>query len=153
MRRAWGAGTHSHRKRRAILHSIFSYGRRMRWCDANPVDNIEVPRVQEQEIVPLTLQEVEKLEQTAEQPQHRAMRTSLHLMLYCGLLPNEVARLRPDDIQLQEKWVLIHPPATGKTAGWRCAAPTDSPAGCRISAATLSPASMQRILKTFHCFN
>ena len=82
----------------------------MGWSDANPVDNIEVPRVQEQEIVPLTLQEVEKLEQTAEQPQHRAMRTSLHLMLYCGLLPNEVARLRPDDIQLQEKWVLIHPP-------------------------------------------
>ncbi len=115
---AFGSSAHSYRKGRAILHSIFTYGRRMEWCDANPVDNIEVPRVQEHEIVPLTLQEVEKLEQTAEQPEHRAMRTSLHLMLYCGLRPNEVARLHPDDIQLREKRVLIHP-RTSKTGGGR----------------------------------
>jgi integrase len=115
---AFGNSAHSYRKGRAILHSIFTYGRRMGWCDANPVDNIEVPRVQEHEIVPLTLQEVEKLEQTAELPEHRAMRTSLHLMLYCGLRPNEVARLRPDDIQLHEKRVLIHPRAS-KTGGGR----------------------------------
>ena len=115
---AFGSSAHSYRKGRAILHSIFTYGRRMGWCDANPVDNIEVPRVQEHEIVPLTLQEVEKLEQAAELPEHRAMRTSLHLMLYCGLRPNEVARLRPDDIQLHEKRVLIHP-RTSKTGGGR----------------------------------
>ena len=115
---AFGSSAHSYRKGRAILHSIFTYGRRMGWCDANPVDNIEVPRVQEQEIVPLTLQEVKKLEQAAELPEHRAMRTSLHLMLYCGLRPNEVARLRPDDIQLHEKRVLIHP-RTSKTGGGR----------------------------------
>ena len=46
------------------------------------------------------------------------MRTSLHLMLYCGLRPNEVARLCPDDIQLHEKRVLIHP-RTSKTGGGR----------------------------------
>lgn len=115
---AFGSSAHSYRKGRAILHSIFTYGWRMGWCDANPVDNIEVPRIQEQEIVPLTLQEVEKLEQAAELPEHRAMRTSLHLMLYCGLRPNEVARLRPDDIQLHEKRVLIHP-RTSKTGGGR----------------------------------
>ena len=115
---SFSSSAHSYRKGRAILHSIFTYGRRMGWCDANPVDNIEMPRVQEQEIVPLTLREVEKLEQTAEQPEHRAMRTSLHLMLYCGLRPNEVARLRPDDIQLHEKRVLIHP-RTSKTGGGR----------------------------------
>ena len=115
---AFGSSAHSYRKGRAILHSIFTYGRRMGWCDTNPVDNIEVPRVQEQEIVPLTLQEVKKLELAAELPEHRAMRTSLHLMLYCGLRPNEVARLRPDDIQLHEKRVLIHP-RTSKTGGGR----------------------------------
>ena len=115
---AFGSSAHSYRKGRAILHSIFTYGRRMGWCDTNPVDNIEVPRVQEQEIVPLTLQEVKKLELAAELPEHRAMRTSLHLMLYCGLRPNEVARLRPDDIQLHEKRVLIHP-RTSKTGGER----------------------------------
>ncbi len=115
---AFGSSAHSYRKGRAILHSIFTYGRRMGWCDTNPVDNIEVPRVQEQEIVPLTLQDVKKLELAAELPEHRAMRTSLHLMLYCGLRPNEVARLRPEDIQLREKRVLIHP-RTSKTGGGR----------------------------------
>jgi integrase len=61
---------------------------------------------------------VERLEQAAELPEHRAMKTSLHLMLYCGLRPNEVARLRPEDIQLQEKRVLVHP-RTSKTGGGR----------------------------------
>lgn len=115
---AFGASAHSYRKGRAILHSIFAFGKRMQWCDSNPVDNIEIPRVQEHEIVPLTLPEVEQLERAATLPEHRAMRTSLHLMLYCGLRPNEVARLQRQDIQLQEKRVLVHP-RTSKTGGGR----------------------------------
>ena len=115
---AFGSSTHSYRKGRAILHSIFEYGRRMQWCGSNPVADVEAPRVQEREIVPLTLPEVERLEAAAEQPEHRAMRTSLHLMLYCGLRPNEVARLQPQDIELPEKRVLIHP-RTSKTGGGR----------------------------------
>lgn len=118
LRTAFGASVHSYRKGRAILHSIFAFGRRMGWCDANPVDNIESLRVQEKEIIPLTLTEIQQLEQTAKQPEHRAMRTSLHLMLYCGLRPGEVARLRPEDIQLLEKRVLIHP-RSSKTGGGR----------------------------------
>ena len=109
---------HSYRKGRVILHSIFAYGKRMQWNEHNPVDNLETPRVQEKEIVPLTIEEIAQLERAVEQPEHRAMRTSLHLMLYCGLRPNEVARLRPDDIQLTEKRVLIHP-RTSKTGGGR----------------------------------
>lgn len=115
---AFGGSAHSYRKGRAILHSIFSFGKRMQWCDANPVDNIQAPRVKEREITPLSLTEVEQLKRTADLPEHRAMRTSLHLMLYCGLRPNEVARLKPEDIQLQEKRVLIHP-RTSKTGGGR----------------------------------
>ena len=115
---AFGGSAHSFRKGRAILHSIFAFGRRRGWCDTNPVDNIEIPRVQEHEIIPLTLEEVARLESAAGQPEHRSMRTSLHLMLYCGLRPNEVARLQPQDIRRQEKRVLIHP-RTSKTGGGR----------------------------------
>lgn len=115
---AFGASAHSYRKGRAILHSIFAFGKKMQWCDSNPVDNIDIPRVQEHEIVPLTLDEIERLERAADQPEHRAMRTSLHLMLYCGLRPNEVERLKPEDIQHREKRVLIHP-RTSKTGGGR----------------------------------
>lgn len=115
---AFGRSAHSYRKGRAILHSIFTFGRRMGWCASNPVADVEVPRVDEHEIVPLTLEEVSRLEKAAEQPAHRAMRTSLHLMLYCGLRPNEVARLRPGDIELPERRVLVHP-RTSKTGGGR----------------------------------
>ena len=115
---AFGSSAHSYRKGRAILHSIFVFGHRMGWCDTNPVNNVEIPRVQEQEICPLTLPEVAQLERTVELPEHSAMRTSLHLMLYCGLRPHEVARLRPEDIQLREKRVLVHP-RTSKTGGGR----------------------------------
>ena len=115
---AFGSSAHSFRKGRAILHSIFAYGKRMQWCDANPVECIEAPRVQEHEIVPLRLDEVEQLKRAASFPEHRDMRTSLHLMLYCGLRPHEVERLRTDDIQLSEQRVLIHP-RTSKTGGGR----------------------------------
>ena len=115
---AFGESAHSYRKGRAILHSIFAYGRRMGWCGANPVGDVEVPQVREQEIIPLTLQEIDRLEEAATRPEHRMMRTSLHLMLYCGLRPNEVARLQPQDIELQEQRVLIHP-RTSKTGGGR----------------------------------
>lgn len=115
---AFGSSLHSYRKGRAILHSIFTYGRRMGWCGDNPVADVEAPRVQEREIVPLTLPEVARLEEAAGLPKHRAMRTSLHLMLYCGLRPNEVARLQQQDIDLLEKRVLVHP-RTSKTGGGR----------------------------------
>ena len=56
---AFGNSESSYLKGRAILHSIFSYGMRQEWCDANPVSRIEVPRVKEKPIYPLSLREVE----------------------------------------------------------------------------------------------
>ncbi|MCQ2364867.1 MAG: hypothetical protein MJ051_04875 [Akkermansia sp.] len=114
---AFGNSPSSFRKGRAILSSIFNYGIRQEWCDRNPVLAIETPRVIERTITPLTLEEVGRLEQAAERPEHQEMQFSLKLMLYCGIRPTEVTRIDPRrDIVGNE---LIIRPNTSKTGGGR----------------------------------
>lgn len=114
---AFGNSPSSYHKGRSILHSIFAYGIRQEWCDKNPVDAIEAPRVKEKPIEPLSLEEVERLERTAECPEHRDMQLSLKLMLYCGIRPTEVTKIDPlRDIVGDE---LIIRPTTSKTGGGR----------------------------------
>lgn len=102
-------------KARAVLHSIFAYGLRQEWCDSNPVTRIDVPRVNESTIEPLTPEEVEQLNRQA---RGGDMQLSLHLMLYGGVRPAEVARLKPDDFCWKERVVIIRPQAS-KTGGGR----------------------------------
>lgn len=118
LQEAFGGSRHSYRKGRSILHSIFAYGIRQEWCDANPADRIEAPSLTEREIKPLTLSEVRRLEEAAAMPEHRAMQLPLHLMLYCGIRPAEAQRLRPEDIQWKRRRVIIRP-QTSKTGGGR----------------------------------
>ena len=118
LRRTYGACTSSYIKGRAVLHSIFAYGIRQEWCDVNPVARVEVPKVKEKTKEPLTPEEVEKLLRTAELPEHRAMRFSLHLMLYSGIRPTEVSRLQEDDFCWEERVAIIRPKVS-KTGGGR----------------------------------
>lgn len=112
---AFGHRLSAYVKGRAILHSVFAYGIRREWCDANPVTRLEVPRVQEQTIEPLTLEEVKRLRAAA---RNSDMELSLNLMLYGGIRPAEVARLKMEDIYWKEKQVIIRP-QTSKTGGGR----------------------------------
>lgn len=118
LQQVFGNSVHSYRKGRAVLHSIFAYGMRRGWCDSNPVALIEVPPVREKLIAPLNLEEVSRLRKTAELSEFRDMRFSLSLLLYSGVRPAEVARLRPDDVLWQERQVIIRPRAS-KTGGGR----------------------------------
>ena len=118
LERAFGCSDHSFNKGRAILHSIFAYGLRQEWCGENPVSRIEPRRIREKEIVPLSPQEVQRLEQAAQLPEHREMRFSLHLLLYNGVRPQEVARLNERHIRPEQGRVII-PAAGSKTGGGR----------------------------------
>lgn len=110
---------HSYRKGRAILHSIFAHGERQGWCGSNPVARIQAPMPKEKNIPPLTLAQIRRLEATAQRPEHRCMRFSLVLMLYCGVRPAEISRIEPGrDILWSERQVLIRP-TTSKTGGGR----------------------------------
>ncbi len=115
---AFSGSRHSYTKGRAILHSIFAYGLRQEWCAENPVSRIEVHAPQEKEIKPLSLPEIRRLEQAARHPKHADMQLSLHLMLYCGVRPQEVARLSPQDIRQEQRRVIIHA-RSSKTGGGR----------------------------------
>ncbi len=115
---SFGGSASSFRKGRAMLHSVFAHGIRQEWCAENPVARVEVPRMQEHEILPLSPEEIKRLEAAAQQPEHRAMRLSLHLMLYCGLRPQEVARLDESRIQAEQGRVIV-PPSSSKTGGGR----------------------------------
>lgn len=116
---AFGSSVHSYRKGRAILHSIFAYGYRREWCDTNPVSRIEMPTAEEKEIIPLSPKEIRRLKITAAQPFFSDLQLPLHLMLYCGVRPAEVARIDPQhDINWAERTVRIRPLAS-KTGGGR----------------------------------
>jgi len=88
------------------------------WCDSNPVSRIEVPKVKEKSIVPLAPAEVEKLKEVAQRSEFRDMQFSLCLMLYGGIRPTEVSRLREDDFDWDGMQVIIRP-SVSKTGGGR----------------------------------
>lgn len=115
---AFGASPSSYAKGRAILHSIFAYGIRQEWCDSNPVDRIASPKIREKNIGPLSMAAVEKLKRVTMQPKFRDMRFSVALMLYAGLRPTEVLRLKPGDINWEERQVIVRSHCS-KTGGGR----------------------------------
>lgn len=115
LQEAFGSSRHSYVKGRAILHSIFAYGIRREWCDSNPVARIEVPRVEEKQIAPLRPDAVERLLACAKGSD---MQLSLNLLLFSGVRPAEVARLKSSDFYWEEQQVIIRPRAS-KTGGGR----------------------------------
>ena len=118
LRVAFGHSKSMYVKGRSLLHSVFAYGIRQEWCDANPVARIEVPKVKESAKEPLSVEAVRRLEAVVQQEQFRDMRLSLHLLLYCGVRPTEVSRLRADDFCWKEGVVIIRPQKS-KTGGGR----------------------------------
>ncbi len=115
---AFPGSAHSYSKGRAILHSIFAYGRHQQWCSMNPVAAIEAPRIQEKEIVPLSLAQCRRLVEVAKTPRFRDCLPALALMLFAGVRPGEVARLRWVDVHCREG-VLSIAARHSKTGGAR----------------------------------
>lgn len=101
-----------------ILHGIFAFGLRHRWCYYNPVAILEKPVVQEREIELLSWQELKRLLRTARKPQHRPCLAALALMLWAGVRPNEISRLDWQQLDWEEHVVVI-PAQHAKTGGCR----------------------------------
>lgn len=109
---------HVFRKAKAVLHSIFTFGQKRGWCHHNPVKAIESPPVYEERIVPLSSRQIRSLLRTCQERDFRAMLPSLLLLLWCGVRPGEVRRLRWRDIDKREKVVYIEG-RVSKTGGPR----------------------------------
>ncbi len=115
---AFAGSAHNFRKGRAVLHSIFAYGQKQQWCSVNPVSAIELPALEEKEIVPLSVAQCRQLVNTANTPHFRACLPALGLMLFAGVRPAEVERLSWADVHCEEGMLSIAP-RQSKTGGAR----------------------------------
>ncbi len=105
-------------KGRLILHGIFSHSLQRGWCRSNPVAALRAPRLQETEIRALSCEELTRLLRAARQAEHRACMPAVGLMLWAGVRPAEVERLRWEDIDEQEGVISLRPQHS-KTGGAR----------------------------------
>lgn len=105
-------------KARSILHSLFTYAERRRWISSNPVTPILIPKVREQEIVPLSLKEIRRLLDCVRTWESGSCAPAAGLMLFAGIRPREVERLHWRDIDFEENVICIRP-INSKTGGTR----------------------------------
>lgn len=106
------------RKMRTILHGVVAFAQRRGWCRRNPLQALEFPAPREREVAPLEWAELRRLLRTARLPMHRPCMPPLGLMLWAGVRPAEVCRLRWEDIDFEERVVVIRP-MQAKTGGCR----------------------------------
>ena len=105
-------------KARLTLSGVFSTAMKRGWCSENPVARVDAPQVVEKRIEILTPEEAKKLVDTAREYRGGICLPAVGLMLYAGIRPHEVARLRWGDVDLAGKRVNIAPQHS-KTGGAR----------------------------------
>ncbi len=103
-------------KARTMLHGLFAFAIRRNWCESNPLALVQKKRVIEKEIKPLTLLQTRKLATTASKDKNCS--AAVALLIWAGIRPGEVARLRWSDIDLEENFIKVRSPCS-KTGGVR----------------------------------
>lgn len=105
-------------KARAMLHALYSFCLKMRWSEENPVSPISKKKIFEKEIVPLSVDKVQKLLSVGKTKKHSESAAALGIMLWTGMRPNEVSRLKWEDIDFSEKVITVKK-ENSKTGGAR----------------------------------
>ncbi len=105
-------------KGRMMLHGLFRFAMMREWCDRNVVSLIPKKRVVEQEIRALSLPEAQRLVAVSEQREFVTCSAGVALLVWAGLRPAEVRRLRWRDIDLKEKSITVRATCS-KTGGVR----------------------------------
>lgn len=106
------------RKARVLLHGVFAIGVKRGWCAKNPLDKVDIPPLEEKTIPCLSLAEVQELMSAVCREPYRDCLAPVALMLYAGIRPFEVQRLRWGDIDAKERSIRLSPRQT-KTGGAR----------------------------------
>ena len=105
-------------KARLTLSGVFSTALKRGWCAENPVRRVEVERVREQRIRILSKEEIARLVKAAAGYDGGSCLAAVGLMLYAGIRPHEVERLRWEDVRPGEGIICISPQHS-KTGGAR----------------------------------
>lgn len=94
-------------KARLILSGVFSTAVKRGWCSCNPVAQVEVPRVQETPVPILTPQEIGQIISVSQKYHGGECAAAVGMMLYAGIRPHEVVRLRWEQVDLREQAIYI----------------------------------------------
>ena len=105
-------------KARAVMSGILSLSLRRGWCRQNPLLRVDAPSFREQVIAVLNPEEIKCLRNAAESPEFRDCAPAVWIMMYAGIRPGEVARLRWCDVDMEERVISVRPLAS-KTGGAR----------------------------------
>lgn len=105
-------------KARTMLHGLFEFAIKRDWCDKNPIKHIEKRKVIEKEIAPLTHTQAERLLKHAGTQKNSECLPAVGLLLFAGIRPREVLRLRWKDIDLEENFITVRSQCS-KTGGVR----------------------------------
>lgn len=95
------------RKARSIMHGIFSCAIKLGLRAINPVNCFTYIILPEKPIRALTIVEVRQLLRTAQKKEFISCAPAIGLMLWAGLRPTEVSRIRWGDIRISDKTILV----------------------------------------------
>lgn len=105
-------------KARTMLHGFFEFALRRGWCDVNPIKRIFTKKVIEKEIAPLSFEQSIRILNCAKLRQNRDCVVAVGLLLYAGIRPREVRRIKYSDIDLEENCITVRSQCS-KTGGVR----------------------------------
>ncbi len=105
-------------KGRTLLHALFHFACCREWCPRNPIRYIPKKRVTEQEIKPLSLKQTQSIITQSQLQYKGSCAPAAALLIWAGLRPTEIKRLRWHDIDLAEKNITIRSQCS-KTGGTR----------------------------------
>ena len=100
-----------------MMHGFFEFAIRHDWCNTNPIKRVVRRKIIEREIRPLKLAETKKLIQNAKKENGNCAVTAA-LMVFGGIRPREVRRLKWDDIDTEECVITVRSQCS-KTGGVR----------------------------------
>ena len=105
-------------KARTMLYGLFEFALKREWCDKNPIKLIEKQKVIEKEIIPLSNAQTESLLKSAKVQKNSNCLPAVGLLLFAGIRPREVRRLKWKDIDLEENLITVRSQCS-KTGGVR----------------------------------
>ena len=94
-------------KGRTMLHGLFNYAVKMKWCAENPISEISPKKVVEREIQPLSIAQIQRLLKCTLSEHHCDCAAAIGIMLWAGIRPEEVSRLTWKDVDLDERVIVV----------------------------------------------
>ena len=90
------------------MSGVLSLSLRRGWCGENPLARVDVPSFREQVIAVLNPEEIKCLRNAAESPEFRDCAPAVWIMMYAGIRPGEVARLRWCDVDMENGIISVN---------------------------------------------